>query len=64
MPSALTRRANSTESSMERPPSTQSVAETRTQTGRLAGKAARTARMISSGNFARLARPPPYSSVR
>ena len=34
MPSALSRRANSMVSSMVRPPSTQSVAEMRTQTGR------------------------------
>ena len=39
---------------MVRPPSTQSTAETRTQTGRFVGKAARTARMISRGNRARL----------
>ena len=56
--------ANNAVSSAVQPPSTQSVPETRTVTGRSAGNASRTSSNTSSGNRIRLSRLPPYSSPR
>ena len=57
-------RARTTDCSRSQPPSTQSVAEMRTRTGRSTGKASRTACATSSGRRIRFSRLPPYSSVR
>ena len=58
-PRAFSRRASSIASSSVQPPSTQSVAETRTPSGRSAGQAARTASNTSSGKRMRLSNLPP-----
>ena len=63
-PRAFSACANATLLSRSQPPSTQSVADRRTHTGRSAGNAARTASNTSSGKRMRFSRLPPYSSVR
>ena len=53
-----------TDADASAPPSTQSEAETRIQTGLLAGNAARTASNTSRGKRIRFSRLPPYLSSR
>ncbi|MOA65343.1 hypothetical protein D3C78_1916950 [compost metagenome] len=54
----------STASSAVMPPSTQSLAEIRTDMGLSSGQTARTALNTSSGKRRRFSRLPPYSSSR
>ncbi|SLI27835.1 Uncharacterised protein [Mycobacteroides abscessus subsp. abscessus] len=63
-PWAAKARAISTASSTVLPPSAQSVAEMRTDSGRSAGHTCLIASNTRSGNRSRLSRLPPYSSVR
>ena len=64
-PSAASSRAKAMQASMSQPlPSTQSVADTRTHTGRSSANAARTSPNTSSAKRIRLASDPPYSSLR
>ena len=63
-PASWKARAISTAASPSTPPSTQSVAEMRTDMGRSSGQRARMAANTSSGKRRRLASEPPYSSVR
>src|SRR5258707_11806471 len=61
-PACANARATSTASSPVRPPSTQSVAEMRTDIGFSSGHTARMARKTSSGKRRRFFRLPPYFS--
>ncbi len=63
-PSAASRRDTATVSSSFQPPGAQSVAESRTSSGRCDGHADLTARVTSSSRRARFSKLPPYSSVR
>ena len=63
-PAAMNARAMCTASSPVTPPSTQSVAEMRTDIGRSLGQTARIAVKTSNGNRSRFSSEPPYSSVR
>jgi len=63
-PWALSSGTRATESSVDQPPSTHSVAEMRTISGLAAGQTVRTASQTSSSRRVRPAKSPPYSSVR
>ena len=63
-PARWNARAISTASAPSIPPSTQSVAEMRTDMGRSCGQTSRMARKTSSGKRRRFSSEPPYSSVR
>ena len=61
---ALSVLETSTVSAMVRPPSTQSLQERRTNTGRSSGQTSWTAAVTSNSARARFSSEPPYSSVR
>ena len=63
-PTSLSSRASATDWSISQPPSTYSLAESRTMTGSAAGNDSRTARATSTARRVRRSNVPPYSSVR